>query len=275
MIAAATGASRSAFAELLSELTSVVSSDTHRHQITQFWNIIAAGSSESRTALAGLFEELMSVTGSGNGASPAPEFRWITTDCAGLFLLIRILDKLNWADRLGRLSFGTAYGPRLLTYTLAGLASAILDRFNEKPTYLDPGLALFSGWVDEPDLGGLRRFFASETAQTRRDLLAELLGDEVTEEGSMHWKACFDSLANQLIREFTGRIRGFGRSSRSFVVKNFLALPGRIRVEETRLVIVFTSSPLNVVVHLSGLDDPVETVPWLGGRRIEFQTDGV
>ena len=58
------------------------------------------------------------------------------------------------------------------------------------------------------------------------------------------------------------------------MVKNFVALPGRIRIEETRLVVVFTSSPLHVVLHLSGLDDPVEAVGWLGGRRIAFQTEG-
>ncbi len=58
-------------------------------------------------------------------------------------------------------------------------------------------------------------------------------------------------------------------------MKNFLALPGRIRIEEKRLVVVFTSSPLHVVLHLSGLDDPVEPVGWLGARRIEFQTDSL
>jgi hypothetical protein len=274
LIATASSGSRAVFAKLLGELTSVVSSETHRQQITEFWNIIAAGSGENRTALAALFEELMSVTGSGDGASRATEFRWITTECAGLFFLIRIVERLGWAARLGRCSFGAAYGPRFLTYTLAGLGSAILGRFDEAPAYLDPGLALFSGWVEAPDLGGLCRFFASESAQTRRDLLLELLGDEVPEDDSLDWRACFDSLANHLIREFAGRIRGFGRSSRSFIVKNFLALPGRIRVEETRLVIVFTSSPLNVVVHLSRLDDPVDAVTWLGGRRVEFQTDG-
>jgi hypothetical protein len=58
------------------------------------------------------------------------------------------------------------------------------------------------------------------------------------------------------------------------VVKNFVALPGRIRIEEKRLVVIFDSSPLHIVFHLSGLDDPVEAASWLGGRRIEFQAEG-
>jgi hypothetical protein len=273
--ATAPGASRTAFADLLGDLTSVFNSDTHRQQITQFWDIIVAGNSESRTVFAAFFEELASATDSGNRQGQTTKFKWISTECAGLFLLISAVERLGWADRLSRLSLGTADGPRLLSYTLAGLASALLGRFDEAPAYLDSGLALFSGWVNAPDLGGLRRFFDSEPAQTRRDLLLELVGDDITEEDSIHWKACFDALANHLIREFAGRIRGFGRSSRQFLVENFLALPGRIRVEETRLLIVFTSSPLNAVVHISRLDDPMEVVEWLGSRRVEFEPYGV
>jgi len=77
-----------------------------------------------------------------------------------------------------------------------------------------------------------------------------------------------------VIREFTEQIRCFGKPSRSFIIKNFVALPGRILIEEKRLVVMFTSSPLHVVIHLSGLDYPIESVSWLGGRRIEFQADG-
>jgi len=40
------------------------------------------------------------------------------------------------------------------------------------------------------------------------------------------------------------------------------------------LVVMFDSSPLHEVIHLSGLDDPIERVGWLGGRRIAFQAEG-
>jgi hypothetical protein len=275
IIGAESSERRSAFAQVLGELTLLFNSGSHRDQITQFWDVVVAGSSEGRTAFAALFEELASAADSGARPDQVTKFKWISTDCAGLFLLISVVERLGWADRLSRLSFGTVDGPRLLSYTLTGLASSLLGRFDEAPAYLDSGLALFSGWVDAPDLGGLRRFFDSEPAQTRRDLLLELVGDDITEEDSFHWNACFDALANHLIRGFAGRIRGFGRSSRQFLVKNFLALPGRIRVEETRLLIVFTSSPLNAVVHMSRLDDPMEVVDWLGSRRVEFEPYGV
>jgi hypothetical protein len=271
IIGAESGERRTALARVLGELTSLFGSGNRPHEITQFWDIIVTGSSEQRTAFAALFEELALATNSENRQGQLTKFRSISTDCAGLFLLISIVERLGWADRLARLSFGAANGPRLLTYTLAGLGSEILGRFDEMLAHIDPGLALFSGWAEAPDLAGLRRFFASEPAQTRRNLLVELVGDNVTEEDSIHWQACFACLANHLVRSFAGHIRGFGRSSRSFVVKNFLALPGRIRMEETRLSIIFTSCPLNAVLHLSRLDDPVEGVAWLGGRRIEFE----
>jgi hypothetical protein len=275
IIAAGSSERRSAFTELLGELTSAISFDNHREQITRFWDIVLGGSGERRTEFATLFEELSSATKFANRQSHARNIKWVSTDCAGLFLLIKVIERLGWAERLGRLSFDSASGPRLLTYVLAGIGLATLGRFEEVLAYLDPGLALFSGWIEASDLGGLHRFFALEPARTRRDILVELLGNAVTEDASTNWQACFDLLANYLAQEFARRIRGFGRSSRSFIVKNFIALPGRIRIEETRLLVVFSSSPLNAVVHMSRLDDPVEEVAWLGRRGIEFEPYGL
>jgi hypothetical protein len=274
-IAATIGESPTVFADLLDGLLSVESSSTYRHQITEFWNIIAKENGASRTAFTEVLEQLVRATGSTGGQPQIDEFRLVSSDCAGLFLLIRILDKLNWTNRLNRSALRAVHGPRLLNYTLTGLALAMLNRFSEDPKQLDPGMTLFCGWMDEPDLAGLGRFFASESFEARRDLLRDLLGDQVTEESLENWKASFDLLGAQVIREFSGRVRGFGRASRPFVVKNFLVLPGRIRVEETRLVVLLAASPFNVVLHLSGMDDPVETVSWIGGRRVEFQLHGL
>ena len=268
MIGRAPDSSRAAFAEVLHRLTFATSSDSHRQQLAELWKIVAAASSENRTPLAALVADLTSAQ------SHRTESKWISTDCAGLFLLVRILDKLGWEDRLARSSLGATYGPRLLTYTLAGVATAILGRSNEEPTYLDTGIALFSGWIGAPDLHGFRAFLAAGSVETRQGFLGEMLPKATAIEYSASWQTSFDALANYLIREFTEQIRCFGKPSRSFVVKNFVALPARILIEEKRLVVMFTSSPLHVVIHLSGLDYPIESVRWLGGRRIELQADG-
>ena len=268
LIAAAPDSSRAGFAEVLHKLTSSTSSNSQRQEFAELWNIIATGSSQDRTALAALFSDLSSTR------NHSIQSKWISTDCAGLFLLVGVLEKLGWEDRLARSSLSSIYGERLLTYTLAAIASAILGRFNDEPAYVESGIALFSGWMDAPDLRRFRAFLAAGSIETRRGLLQELLDEERAVEYSASWRTCFDALANRLIQEFTEQIRCFGKPSRSFVVKKFVVLPGRIRIEEKRLVVVLTSSPLHVVIHLSGLDDPVEAVSWLGGRRIEFRADG-
>jgi len=270
MIVAADGENRTASAELLDRLRLIAGPRIQENLLIEFTNIIAAGNIERRSTFAELLEQLALAT----GAESSPEARWKSTDCAGLFLLIGVLDELGWEDRLTGSSLEATYGPRLLTYVLAGVASAVLNRFTEEPAYLDAGMALFSGWIDQPSLDGLRGFLASGSVERRRDLLRELLGEETIEECSISWLSCFEALGNHLIQEFTKHIRCFGKPSRSFVVKNFVALPGRIRIEETRLVVMFDSSPLHVVIHLSGLDDPIERVGWLGGRRIAFQAEG-
>jgi hypothetical protein len=234
-----------------------------------------AAASAGRSDLLVFLEQLTSAISISGKRFRAPELKIISSDCAGLFFLIRTVAQLQWAVRLNESGFGAAYGPRIVTYTLAGLALAVLNRFEEEPRQIDPGLALFSGWMDEPDLFALRQFFVSGSVEERRDLLSVLLGNEGAEGSSENWTACFDLLATHLIQEFVRRIRGFGRSSRAFILKNFLALPGRIRIEEMRLVVLLAAHPLNVVVHLSGLDDSVPSVSWLKGRRIEFQLDGL
>jgi hypothetical protein len=225
--------------------------------------------------LPGFLKQQTSAASSSHDQSRAPELKIVFSNCAGLFFLIRTLVQLKWANRLTQPGLGAVYGPGVLTHTLAGLGMAVLNRFEEEPWQLDPGLALFCGWMDGPDLLELRRFFAFEPLQKRRDLLSLLLGNEATEGSSENWKTCFDILAIRVIDEFARRLRGFGRASRTFVLKNFLALPGRVRVEETHLVVHLAASPLNVVLHLSGMDDPVGSVSWLGGRRIEFHLEGL
>ena len=268
MIASAPDPSRAAFVDVLHKLTSATNSASQRRQLAELENVLVSGRSENQSSLAALIADLTSVP------SHSPESKWIPTDCAGLFLLVRVLDKLGWEDDLARSSLGATYGPPLLTYTLSGIATAVLGRFNEELAYLDPGITLFSGWLGAPDLRGFRVFLAAGSVETRQAFLGELLTQSVAIEYSAAWQTCFDALGNYVIREFTEQIRCFGKPSRSFIIKNFVALPGRILIEEKRLVVMFTSSPLHVVIHLSGLDYPIESVSWLGGRRIEFQADG-
>lgn len=233
-----------------------------------------AGVSSTLTELTHLIAELrplVSITGNHNN-----DIRWMSSDCAGLFLLIGVLNKLGWPERILRSSLGSAHGPRAVTYVFAGLGLALLGRFDDAPERIDPGLALFAGWVGDPDLGGLRRFFASGSAADRLAVLTELdEGTEGTAEATESWSTTFDYLAERVVCEFTRRVRGFRQASRSFVVKSFFAIPGRIGVKEKRMVVQLAPSPFHVALHISSMDESVESVSWLDGRRLAFHLEGM
>lgn len=202
--------------------------------------------------------------------------RLVSSDCAGLWLLAGIVSKLGWPGRLAHSSRGATYRERAITYTLTGIGLAALGRWTNAPTRIDPGLALFAGSFGEPDLAGFRRFMAEADLSAGSELLRRLVPDDPTiEQSAKSWSATFDCLAAQLIRELTSRLPGFRQASRTFVAKTCLAVSGSIVVEEKRVVVSLPSTPFNVVIHLSGVDSPIESVGWLGGRRLEFRLDGL
>lgn len=262
-------------AELAGRPCTVAGSAGSGDLVNRLGYLLTVLSKAGQREMAELLEKLTPTVAGNQNRARTSDRSLISTSCAGLFFLIRILDRLKWIDRLTQSGLEAEYGSRILIHTLAGLAVAVLNRFDEQPRHLDAGLALFCGWLDEPDLTGFRHFFASEPSKKRHGILTALLEDETTRGSSESWQACFEALAARVIREFTGRIRGFGRASRSYVLKNFIALPGRICIDETRLEVLVAASPFNLVLHLSGMDCPIETVSWLGGRRVEFQLDGL
>ena len=221
-----------------------------------------------------LLERLRPMISTVGSTNPLQPVSWVSSECAGLLLLARLLERLDWPEKLRDSALANTDGPRLVTCVLAGLGLSVLNRFEESASRVDTGIALFAGWLGEPDWAGFRRFLASTTPTDRNEILTAFNAEsESLNKLSENWAATFDYLARRIIREFASRIRGFRQASRAFVVKHFLELPGRVRVEEKRLVVILEPSPLGVALHLAGMDDPVETVSWLGGRRVEFQLD--
>jgi hypothetical protein len=202
-----------------------------------------------------------------------PDLPWVSSEVAGLFLLAGLLDRLGWPDRIACWGPAAAQGQRAVSYVLAGLALAVTGRSASSPQHLDPGLTLFAGLFDGPDLGGLRRFAASITAADCRELLRGLCGPNATE--ALTWDATLDALAGELLRAFAGRVRGFRQASRSFVVKHLVALPGRIRVEPERLLVVLAPQPFHVALRVAGLDGTMTSLGWLGGRDLTLELEGL
>jgi hypothetical protein len=84
-----------------------------------------------------------------------------------------------------------------------------------------------------------------------------------------------DSLAARLIAWWTARLPGFRKAARTAIVRQFLIAPGRVRVEETRVVVSLSPQPVFAALRTGSLDEAVESVPWFDGRRLEFRIEGL
>jgi hypothetical protein len=201
---------------------------------------------------------------------------WINSECAGLFLLLGTLKQLDWYTKMLNCPFSSTHGSRAVTYLMGALGLAVLDRFTETPEKLDCGVALFAGWEGDPDLAGMWSFFESTSADDRRQLLARLLGDEEDiERSALTWLQSFNAMAERVIRRFADKVRGFRGAHRSFVTKQLLSVPGRVRIGNEHILVVLSPRPFNVALHISAMDELVDYVSWLGNRRIEFHLEGL
>jgi hypothetical protein len=195
------------------------------------------------------------------------EAHWISTNYCGLFFLTGLLARLDWITTWRQLA---AFQPGGVNPIIAGLALAIVDKFDPALVALDPGLALFAGYSENPDLPHARKVFQEFQREVRLDVLHAAIENDANDDAAQDWQSTFDLLAEKLLREFATTVRGFRQATRQVIVKSFIARPGRIRVERDRLVVIPQASPYHVALHLSGLDTPIASVGWLG-CRLEFE----
>ena len=48
-----------------------------------------------------------------------------------------------------------------------------------------------------------------------------------------------------------------------------------VQAGEDVISVVLAASPYHVALHISGMDDPLPSVSWMGGRRLEFHLSGL
>jgi len=202
---------------------------------------------------------------------------WVSSECAGLLLLVGLVDRLGWAQRIRISSLGSRLESRALNFCLAALAVRLLGQSLETKR-LDPGLLLFAGWPEPAsvDLTGFSNFLVSLSETEQNDLLDLLTDTEENDKDSFRdWMATFDCLAGVLTREFSSRVRGFRKANAAFVIKTFFSQPGRIFIDDKRILVILQANPFHIALHISSMDESVESVSWLGGRRLEFQLEGL
>jgi hypothetical protein len=239
-----------------------------------------AGTARGNTPLDRLLEALDRLRPLVPTAAPAPERAqapWLEIESAGLLLLAGIVQRLGWDELRGDPLLMPWGGPRFFQVLLAGIGSAVLGRLASQDRDLDPAAALFAGMEREPDLAGLRHSLASVEADGRRRLCARLLPrqSDDTVALAVDWGTLFDALAARLIGEFASRVRGFREAPRPAIVRQFLRTPGRVRAGEDAVSVLLAPSPYHVALHISGMDDPLPSVSWMAGRRLEFHLLGL
>jgi hypothetical protein len=226
-------------------------------------NTVAASASQLAPALSAnvalMLDQLRAVTPSAAKAKPGVVEQWLQSDCAGLLLLCDTVRRLGW-DRLRR---DPGFGARAFQALLAGAGMCLLGRW-EPGEPVDPVAALFAGCLEEVDRHGLAQVFA-ETPLAAFPLFPD----------ATSWPAALEAAADALAAAFGARIRGFRRAVRQSIVRHFLRAPGRVLIEKTALRVVLEPSPWAVALHVSGVDDPVESADWLDGRRVLFVLEGL
>ena len=193
---------------------------------------------------------------------------------AGLFLTVSTIASLGWLERARRSTFWAIHGSRALTYIVFGTALALLNRSSVEADDGDRSASLFAGWLVEPAPGAYRQALSQGDERMRTQLLTDL--DAATPgDGTGDWQQTFALLADRVASAFAARLRGFRRSSRAFIVERFLKSPGRVIVNDDTIVVRLEANPFWSAAHASGVDTPIDAVPWLGGRRIEFELEGL
>jgi hypothetical protein len=195
-------------------------------------------------------------------AAPMPAVPWLDLDNAGMLLMLRIADRLDWWRLTHTPEFLRFGGPRALQFFLAGVGMRLLGRWTPDAR-LDPAAALFAGMPGDPDYAGLKSFFAHADVRSVSSIATG--GD---------WDQALDRAAEVLAHQFACLVRGFRQASRQAIVKQFVRMPGRVLLEDRRLLAVLGPSPLVVALRIAGMDAALE-VPWLFGKRVEFVLEGL
>ena len=246
--------------------------------IAKVWSLTTSGLKEESSKLQTLSRLVADLDPIRTADNTPTRSRWVSCQFAGLLLLVGLVDRLGWVQRIRGSSLASRFDTGAMNFCLAALALRLVGQSPEN-RLPDSALLLFAGWLEPAavNLNAFHNFLHSLSENERIDLL-ELLVEVDTqqkEDAKVDWTTTFDVLASILIREFACRVRGFRQANPAFVVKTFLSQPGRVFIDDQRILVVLQSNPFHVALHVSSIDEPVESVSWLGGRRLEFQLEGL
>jgi hypothetical protein len=189
---------------------------------------------------------------------------WIESRFAGCCLLAATFQRLGFENLFDH------FEPLHASYILIRLLATLTGDSHQGPP--DHGLALFCGVPSWYQLMPYRTFFETSTEDQRRQASA-ILAPGYT--GPPGWNIFLDYAATRTAHEFGMRIRGYRRAGKAAIIRQFLQLPGRLRLTDRELLVSLEPSPVHLAIHISGEDTTVSGARWLDNRELRFVLEGL
>jgi hypothetical protein len=198
--------------------------------------------------------------------------RGVPTSGAGLYLLSRVILDVGLP---GLAKVHNVPWPALL----AGVATARLELEEpfDQPTLTWTGATDVAETSPEHLVACLPNLIALEAAlrerlQTQQVALSAI--DVALAAPSDHdtagVTACLHRIADLLLAAWARWLRGLEASSPRFLVDRCFRRRSTVRVTESAVTVALEPAPLDVVIRMAGYFQPIEAVPWLGGRSVAF-----
>lgn len=191
--------------------------------------------------------------------------RWIQSQNCGILLFLSTAQHMGFFRVAGKAEFETFGGPRAVSFLLAALGMTLAGQPSwDMDDPMDPAVLLFAGVLAEFDRAGMKHFFSQVNPHVVSDRA-----------GGGTWHDALQLLAADLASQFAQRVRGFRQASRAAVVKQFIRIPGRILVEDDRLLVILSATPWAVALRISAMDESLQGIEWLPGRHVDFVLEGL
>jgi hypothetical protein len=97
-----------------------------------------------------------------------------------------------------------------------------------------------------------------------------LLRDQHLREAAVPDDSTYPRVAALVVRAWARWLPAVHGATIAFLVRNCLARAGRVRISETEIDVLLDPAPLDVVLEMAGCFRPLESVGWLGARRMSF-----
>jgi hypothetical protein len=240
-------------------------------------------------------------------AGPAPSAsRMSATAFGGIFLLCPALIGLRLEEFLRRCPYPEPEGSTKAALLLHVVALQCAGARDFDAAQRDAGLALFSTTGPAPTRAQLSAYAEGIAQDTHERFARELRAhmhevgrrspavlslagakeDEVNAEFHLTGdeddaqpsslaalSAALAPASAAVARAFAARLGAFSDSSPEYLRRNFIECRAALEVSDERLLVRFMTCPLQMVLRMAGFDHSTWTLPWLGGRELEFQFD--